>query len=277
MSLIEALILGIVQGITEFLPISSTAHIIIASTLLDLTFEGLAFEIFLHLASVLAVILYFKKDLIEVITGSFSYIKHRTKENRVHFKFGLYILVATFITGLLGLVLSDLISESIKTPPVIAGSLIITGLFLIFIERFHTIGFKDESTMTWYDTIVVAIAQTLAVLPGISRSGSTLVAALWTGLNREVAVRFSFLLAIPVILGSSVLMFKDFSVSMIHDVGVTPLIVAFIASFIFSLLGIVWLIDFLKKSKLIYFAIYCFALAIFVFFYLDPSTIFDIG
>jgi undecaprenyl-diphosphatase len=277
MSLIEALILGIVQGITEFLPISSTAHIIIASTLLNLEFEGLTFEIFLHLASVLAVILYFRKDLIEIISGFFSYIKYRTKENRVHFRFGLYIIVATLITGILGLIFSDLISESIKTAPVIAGSLVITGLFLIFIERFHIIGHKDESAMTWLDTIIVALAQTLAVLPGISRSGSTLVAALWVGLNREVAVRFSFLLARPIILGSSVLMFKDLTMALIFDVGVAPLLVAFIASFIFSILGILWLIDFLKKSKLTYFAIYCFVLAVFVFFYLDHSAIMKIG
>lgn len=277
MTLIEALILGIVQGITEFLPISSTAHIIIVSTLLNKEFDGLIFEIFLHSASVLAVILYFRKDLIDVVTGFFSYFKHKTKENRVQFKFGLYLLVATFITGSLGLVLKDLFDESIKKPPIIAVSLVITGMFLIFIERFHIIGNKDEGTMTWLDTIIVALAQTLAVLPGISRSGSTLVAALWTGLNREVAVRFSFLLAIPVILGSSVLIVKDLSLTMIHEIGASALIVSFITAFIFSLLGIVWLIDFLKKSKLIYFAIYCFVLAAFVYFLLDPNLIMDVG
>jgi undecaprenyl-diphosphatase len=272
MSLIEALILGIVQGLTEFLPISSTAHIIIASMLLDLNFDGLTFEIFLHLASGVAVTLYFRKDIVNVIVGFLSYFKRRTKANKVHFNFGLYIIAATLITGVLGLLLEDFIEESIKTPSVIAFSLFITGTFLIFIERFHRLGNKDESTMGWIDTIIVALAQTLAVLPGISRSGSTLVAALWTGLNREAAVRFSFLLAIPVIFGSTVLMVKDLSLTMIQETGLLPLTVAFIASFLFSLVGIVWLIDFLKKSKLIYFAIYCFALAIFVFLYFNPST-----
>ncbi|WP_202077390.1 undecaprenyl-diphosphatase UppP [Caldalkalibacillus salinus] len=275
MSLIEALILGIVQGITEFLPISSTAHIVITSIVLDLEFEGLAFEIFLHLASVLAVIMYFRKDLMTVIKGFFGYFKDKSTENTIQFRFAIYLIVATIITGVLGIVLKDVIDESMKTPPFIAGSLTITGLFLIFIERFHQIGNKDEESMTWLDTIIVAIGQTLAVLPGISRSGATLVAALWTGLTRETAVRFSFLLSIPVILGSTVLMFKDLSMDMVHSVGVTPLVISFIASFLFSIIGIMWLIDFLQKSKLVYFAVYCFALAFIVFFFLDPGLTMD--
>jgi undecaprenyl-diphosphatase len=276
MSLIEALILGIVQGITEALPISSTAHVVIASMLLDLKFEGLAFEIFLHLASALAVIVYYRNDLYQIIIGFFSYFRNPTVQNKVHFRFGLYIIIATAITGFLGLMLQELIDESIKTPSVIALSLFVTGTFLIFIERFHHIGEKDESTMGWIDTILVAFAQTLAVLPGISRSGSTLVAGLWTGLNRETAVKFSFLLAIPVILGSTLLLVKDVSISMIQETGIGALMVAFIASFFFSLIGIIWLINFLKRSKLIYFAIYCFALAIFVFFYFGSSTVMDL-
>jgi undecaprenyl-diphosphatase len=273
MSLIEALILGIVQGVTEFLPVSSTAHVIITSILLDLQFEGLAFEIFLHLASVLAVMLYFRRDIKEIVIGFFSYFRLRTRENTIHFRFGLYILVATIITGALGMVLQDYLDESLKTPPVIAFSLVITGLFLIFIERFHKIGKKDESTMGLKETLIVGLAQTIAVFPGISRSGSTLVAALWTGLNRDAAVRFSFLLSIPVILGSTVLMIKDASIEQITMYGVTPLVIAFFASFIFSIIGIIWLIEFLKRSKLIYFAMYCFALAAFVLFYLDHNTI----
>jgi undecaprenyl-diphosphatase len=276
MSLIEALILGFVQGITEFLPISSTAHIVITSYLLDLSFDGLTFEIFLHLASALAVIIYFRKDLMRVIVGFFAYFKHKTEDNRVQFRFGTYIIIATIVTGVLGVLFKDLISDSIKTPPVIAGSLFVTGLFLIFIERVHKLGNKDESTMTWRDTFVVAIGQTLAVLPGISRSGATLVASLLSGLNRETAVRFSFLLAIPAILGSTILELNNFSVHLVQEAGAGPLIVAFIASFLFSIIGIIWLIDFLKKSKLIYFAIYCIALAVFVLIFFESSTVIDI-
>ncbi|GGK12856.1 undecaprenyl-diphosphatase 2 [Caldalkalibacillus thermarum] len=276
MSILEALILGVVQGITEFLPISSTAHIVIASLLLNLRFPGLVMEIFLHLASVLAVIIYFRHDLARIIKGFFAYIRYRNPHDKVSFIFSLYIILATIITGVLGVVLTDFIDESLKTPPVIAFSLVVTGSLLIFIERFHRFGDKNEATMGLKDTFVVALGQTLAVIPGISRSGSTLVAALWTGLNRETAVRFSFLLAIPVILGSTVLMVKDLEPGLVAEIGLFPLFIAFVASFIFSIIGIIWLIDFLKKSRLIYFAVYCYVLAAFVYFFLDRSLIIDL-
>lgn len=277
MSIIEAIILGFVQGITEFLPISSTAHIVIVSHLLDLEFPGLAMEIFLHLASVAALMMYFRKDIYAVVQGFLSYILHRKHSDLVQYRFGWYIILATLITGGLGYILQDLIADSLKTPPVIATSLLFTGLFLIFIERVHHKGQKTEATMNWKDSVLIALGQTLAVLPGISRSGATLIAALWTGLSRETAVRYSFLLAIPVILGSTILLLRNFDASFIKEFGWLPLIISFVTSFGFTLLGIMWLLDFLKKKRLIYFAFYCFALAIFVYFFLDATFVMNIG
>jgi undecaprenyl-diphosphatase len=276
LSLFEAIIFGIVQGLTEFLPVSSTAHIVITQLVFGYTFPGLAFEIFLHLASVVAVTLYFWKDLWNVIKGFFRFLAKREQEDKTQFFFGLYILVATLITGVLGVVLSDLAADSIKTPPFIAGALVITGLALIFIERFHRYGNKTEKTMTFWDSVLVGLGQTLAVIPGISRSGATLVVSLLAGLNRETAVRYSFLLSIPVILGSTVLAVGDISAEVIEYIGVGNLIVAFIVTFIFSIIGIIWLIEFLKKSKLIYFAIYCFVVAILVVAFLDPNLIMEV-
>ncbi|WP_368504629.1 undecaprenyl-diphosphate phosphatase [Alkalihalophilus sp. As8PL] len=277
MSLIEAIIFGIVQGITEFLPISSTAHIIITQMLLGYSFPGFGFEIFLHLASILAVIIYFRKDLVEVIVGFFSFFGNRSKENRVQFLFGLYIVVATGITGILGILLEGAIGNFLKTPPFIAIALATTGLFLIIIERFFKYGNRTVENMTFLDSVIVGLGQTLAVIPGISRSGATLITALFAGLSKETAVRYSFLLSIPVILGSSVFAIGDFADgSLVADIGILSLVVAFLATFIFSWLGIVWLIEFLKKSKLIYFAIYCFAAAIFIFFYFDANFIMEL-
>ncbi|MFA9456939.1 undecaprenyl-diphosphatase UppP [Halalkalibacter sp. AB-rgal2] len=277
MSIIEAIIFGIVQGITEFLPISSTAHIIITQMIFNYQFPGLSFEIFLHLASVLAVVIYFRRDLIEVIVGFFQYFTNKSKENRTQFFFAIYIVVATGITGVLGMLLEGSIGESLKTPAVIAVSLTITGIFLIIIERIVRYGNRKEDEMTFIDSMIVGLGQTLAVFPGISRSGATLITALFIGLNRETAVRYSFLLAIPVILGSTVLAIGDFTQgSLVADIGIVPLIIAFIVTFIFSWIGIVWLIGFLKQSKLIYFAIYCFVAAIFVYFYLSPDTIMEV-
>lgn len=277
MSIIEAIIIGIVQGITEFLPISSTAHIVITQFLFDYTFPGFGFEIFLHIASILAVILYFRKDLLEVIVGFFSYFKDKSEENRIQFMFAIYIIVATGITGVLGLLLEDLVGAQMKTPPFIAGALIITGTFLIIIERFFVYKDRTVKDMTLKDSIIVGLGQTLAVFPGISRSGATLITALFSGLNKETAVRYSFLLSIPVILGTSVLAIGDLlDGTLVEQVGGLPLIISFIVTFFFSWLGIIWLIDFLKRSKLIYFAFYCFALAIFVFFYFDHNMIIDL-
>lgn len=273
MSIIEAIIFGIVQGISEFLPISSTAHIVITEHLLDLHFPGLAFEVFLHLASVLAVILYFRKDLWQMINGFFSYFKKKSVENRIHFYFVIYILIATLITGVLGILLEGFIGERMKTPLMISIALFTTGLFLVIIERFHKIGNRTEKEMTLFDSIIVGLGQTIAIIPGISRSGSTLIAALWIGLDRATAVRYSFFLAVPIILGSSILALDEVSADVFASIGTASLIVAFITTFVFSLLGIKWLIEFLKRSKLIYFAAYCFVLAILVYLYLDPQVV----
>jgi len=275
MSYLEAIIFGIVQGITEFLPISSTAHIVITQHLLGITFPGLAFEIFLHQASVLAVIFFFRRDLVALIFGFLRFLRFRGSEDRVHFFFGLYIVVATLITGILGYSLQRGLGDAIKSPVMISVSFMLTGFFLIFIERFRSYGDTDESRMKLRHSIIVGLGQTAAVLPGISRSGATLVAALWSGLNRETAVRYSFLLAIPVILGSTMLEVRNVQAGLIDIGGIGPLIVAFAATFGFSVLGIIWLIDFLKKSRLVYFAIYCFLIAAFTFFYL-PTVIVEI-
>jgi len=275
MNILEALIFGIVQGISEFLPISSTAHIIIVELLLGYNFPGLAFEIYLHIASVFAVILYFRKELWAVITGFFSYFGEKTPANRVHFMFGIYIIVATAITGVLGIILKFQVVDVMKTPTFIAAALAVTGAALILIERFKEYGNRKEENMTYLDSILVGLAQTVAVLPGISRSGSTVIVALWAGLERETAVRYSFLLVIPAILGSTVLAVGEMSLEIWAAVGTVPLIISFIASFIFSWIGIVWLIDFLKKGRLFYFAGYCFVVAILVYFFVQevPPTV----
>lgn len=275
MHLVEALIFGIVQGISEFLPISSTAHIIIVELLLGYNFPGLAFEIYLHIASVFAVMLYFRRELWAVVTGFFRYFSEKTAENRVHFMFGIYIIIATFITGALGVILKFQVVDVMKTPAFIAVALVVTGTALILIERFKEYGSRREENMTYLDAVLVGLAQTVAVLPGISRSGSTVIVALWAGMDRDTAVRYSFLLVIPAILGSTVLAIGEVSLEIWAAVGTAPLIVSFLASFVFSWIGIVWLIDFLKKGRLIYFAAYCFIIAILVYFFVQeiPPTV----
>ncbi|MFK3937832.1 undecaprenyl-diphosphatase UppP [Alkalihalobacillus sp. NPDC078783] len=275
MTILEAIVLGLVQGLTEFLPISSSAHLVITQLLFDISFPGFGFEILLHLGSVLAVIIYYRKDLIELIIGFFGYIKDRSEKNKTSFWFSIYILVATVITGVAGILFEDYISTALKGPTMIAISLAITGIFLIIIERVVRTGNRTEKDMTLFDSVLIGIGQSIALIPGLSRSGTTLVVGMFAGLTKETAVRYSFMLSIPVILGSTVLAFKDLlNGELLAVAGAFPLIIAFIVTFISSLLGIVWFINFLKKSKLVYFAAYCFILALFVYFYLgdvDPS------
>lgn len=275
MTLFEAIIFGIVQGISEFLPISSTAHIIITELLFGYNFPGLAFEIYLHIASVFAVMIYFRRELWAVIKGFFSYFSEKSNANKIHFMFGIYIIIATVITGSLGLLLKNLVVDIMKTPPFIAAALVVTGTALILIERFKRYGNRKEDRMTYLDAVIVGLGQTIAVLPGISRSGSTLIAALWAGLDRDTAVRYSFLLVIPAILGSTVLAAGDLSGAIWGEIGAGPLAASFLASFIFSIVGIVWLIDFLKKGRLLYFAIYCYIVAFLVFAFVQevPPTV----
>lgn len=254
----EALILGLVQGITEFLPISSSAHMIMAAKIMHLELPGLIVEVALHLASVLAVILYYHRDLMRLVTGSYRYLFHRNYEHRHEFYFSLYMVVATVITGVIGLAVEKSISEYLRSSTLIGISLLVTGLFLVLIERFHRPGQRREEHMRMADAIIVGLGQSLAVIPGISRSGSTLITALYRGLSKDTAVRFSFLLSIPVILGSALLLLRDWQAGTFHEIGLASIVVAFVVTFFASMASIVWMINFLKKSRLIYFAIYCF-------------------
>lgn len=267
MTWLEALILGIVQGLTEFLPISSSAHLIITQELFGLAMTGLAFEVFLHFASLLAVIVYFRHDLIKIVAEFFQFIANRQQQYRVSFWFGIYIVIATLVTGILGVLLEKQLAEALRSMTTISVSLFLTGVFLILIERVIKYGVRRESDMTWRDAIWIGLGQTLAIIPGVSRAGSTLVAALWVGLDKATAVRFSFLLSIPVILGSTVLMLPDMS-SADFNSGWQALSLAFVASFIFALIGIRWLINFLNNSRLVWFAGYCFIVSGFVFVFL---------
>lgn len=265
MPIIEALLFGLVQGLTEFLPVSSTAHIVITELVLGYHFPGLAFEIFLHQASVLAVLVFFRRELWQIISGFFSYLRLRDEKDRGPFFFAIYIVVATIITGVLGLALKNLVLEVMKTPPFLAATLVVTGSFLVFIERFREYGQRTAEDMNISDALIIGLAQTVAVLPGISRSGATVVAGLWRGLGRETAVRYSFLLAIPVILGSSILAVDELSFAMGAALGPAALAVSFLSTLFFSWVGIVWLINALKKGRLLYFAIYCYLVALLVF------------
>lgn len=272
MTFLEAILLGLIQGLTEFIPVSSTAHIAILARLLGISTPGLTFEVLLHTASLLAVVIYFWRDLWQLLLGNLRFVRilpGRGLEDTVAFRFTCLLGVGTVITGVLGLLLKDAMGEAIKAPAVMATGLLLTAVLLVLVERMATrLGSRKEGELTLLDGILVGLAQTVAVFPGVSRSGSTLIAGLALGMARETAVRFSFLLAIPVLLGSAVLAVGDISAGDLAALGVPALSLSFLVSFFASIVSIAWLIRLLKQQRLYWFSIYLVLLAVYAGFFL---------
>ena len=294
MSFLDAILFGLIQGLTEFIPVSSTAHIVLLAKLLGVETPGLTFEIFLHIASLLAVVIYFWRDLWLIIVGFLRCLlpllrssegvtslkgllfgnlqavnlPDTTLEDRVGFRFGILLLVATFITGVLGIMLSDWLGDGIKATPLVAGALLFTAICLLLVEWAQKIGDRQAQSLTWVDAVVIGLAQTVAVLPGVSRSGATLIAGLAMKLSRETAVRFAFLLAIPVLAGTSLLGIRNIGAGDLSGIPVSALIISFIVSFVASVISIRWLIQLLKQQRLYWFSIYLVFLAAATWFWL---------
>lgn len=200
MSFIEILVLALLQGLTEFLPVSSAAHLILVPLLTGWDDQGLAFDLALHLGSLIAVLAYFHREIVRVLVDWSQSLRGRgqTDDSRL----GWAVLWGTVPVGLAGLALKDVVETTLRTPEVgalvIACALIGFGLLLGLADwRFR--GTRTEHELRWSDVLVIGLAQALALIPGTSRSGITMTAALFVGLSREAAARFSFLLSIPVI------------------------------------------------------------------------------
>jgi undecaprenyl-diphosphatase len=216
MNLLEGILLGIVQGLTELLPISSSAHLVFAQSLISgFSQPGVLFDVCLHLGTTLAVVLYFRREIAEIfiallprkyrlsISGSLDAFVNEGRA-RVLRRFLLIGIVATAITGAIGLSFKDIIHRLFESVELSAAMLIVTGFLLFFADRVKNPS-KTEEQMTLLDGVVIGLVQGIAVIPGISRSGSTISAGLFRGLEGETAARFSFLLSIPAILGAAIL------------------------------------------------------------------------
>ena len=271
MSFFEAILFGLVQGFTEFIPVSSTAHIVILANILGIETPGLTFEIFLHFASLLAVIIYFWRDLWNIVRGNLRFLgllPGRQVGDRVDFRFACLIGVATVITVVLGVALSKTLGDGIKAPAVMGAGLMLTAVLLILVEWAQRRGQRSSEELTWLDAVVVGLAQTVAVFPGVSRSGATLIAGLAMGMSRETAVRYSFLLAIPMLVGAAVWAIKDISGGDLAALGGAALALSFIVSFIASMLSIAFLIRLLQQRRLYWFSLYLVPLAAYTLFVL---------
>lgn len=261
LDILSAIILGAVQGISEFLPISSSGHLVLVPALLGIE-TGLAFDTILHIGTLVAIFTFFWKDIINLIKGFilsiidltegvdiFKRELHRVPEKR----FAWLIIVGTIPTGIMGILLKDAIETIFRGTLFVGIFLLVTAAVLYYSER-HSSGQITQKDMSFKQALIVGICQGLAVFPGISRSGSTIASGLCLGLNREYAARYSFLLSIPAVIGAGLIQIKDIAT---FDASASVLLAGFISSVIFGYLSIKLLMKMIKGWSLDIFAYYC--------------------
>ena len=280
MSLIDAILLGIIQGLSEFLPISSTGHLTLAGKLINLISEDhperwTSFIAVIQLGTMLAVLVYFWKDLLG-ITKDFiqdNLIKPvKYSQQKLNSKLGWLIIIGTIPVVIIGLAFKDAIEGALtKNLYVISASLIVLALILAFAEKVAKFR-KDVDNITIFDSVIIGIAQALSLIPGSSRSGTTITAGLFVGLKREAAARFSFLLSVPAVLASGVLQLYE-ALQYIDQSMAVNIAVATVVSGISGYLAIDFLLKFLRKNSTFIFIYYRIALGIFILILLFNNII----
>jgi len=206
MELSHIIWLALVQGLTEFLPVSSSAHLILVPSLLNWPDQGLAFDVAVHLGTLMAVVAYFRRDIVVLFLAWIGSMKPGNMTPEARLAWG--VILGTIPAGLVGLAFKDVIEVHLRSPLVIAATTIIFGLLLWYADKRSKLA-RDEYTLSWQDFLVIGGAQAMALIPGTSRSGITITAGLLLGLTREAAARYSFLLSIPIIVLSGLGVTKD--------------------------------------------------------------------
>lgn len=243
--LIKAIILGVIQGITEFLPVSSTAHLVITPWIFGWngTVNSLSFDIAVHVGTLLSLFYCFWKDLIDI------FVRNR--------KMLFYLIIGTIPAGLAGVAFHDLIENELRNPLIIVFTLVFVGFLMLIAEK---LGKRQRDSVTFSDALVIGTAQAIALIPGVSRSGITITAGLFKGLDRAYAAKFSFLLSIPAIAGAAFLDFyKSMKIGYAHDYSL--FFIGLISAAFTGILAIKFLLNFLKKYPLNLFIYYRWVLA----------------
>lgn len=253
---LQYVFLGIIQGFTEPIPISSSGHLLIFKKLFNFNMlNDINFEIIVNFGSFLAITFLYKREIISIIKDFFSYLKTKSKEYKQNYDYALKIILATIPAGIIGLILKnkiDLLSDNVK---LVGIALLITCLALFLIK--DNKGKKNKNEITFKDTIIIGLFQVIALFPGISRSGSTIVGGMTRNLKKDTAVNFSFMLYLPISIATMILGVSD----LINTPNITTLLLPYmlgmIASMIVTYFSAKWFINIMKKGKLIYFSIYC--------------------
>lgn len=250
MNTIQAIILGIIQGLTEFLPISSSGHLVLFQKIFGITEPTLTFNIVVHLGTLIAVFVVFWKDILDLLKKPFQ-------------KLTWLLIAATIPTIIIALVFRDFFEQIFKTGSTLGVEFLITGFVLLYAEKMNNgrKGLRDTSTL---DAVFIGVLQGAAIMPAISRSGLTISGALFRDLDRSFAARFSFLLSIPAILGAAVFDLKDVLDSGVGSLNIPVLSAGAIAAAVAGFLSIKYMLEIIKKGKLKYFSYYVFIIGILV-------------
>lgn len=247
--MLEAIILGIVQGFTEFLPVSSTAHLILFPWFFGWKgkLDSLTFDVALHAGTLLALIICFWKDWVEILLN-----------NR---KLLALLVVATLPAGIAGILLKDVVETTLRSPLIIVFTLVLFGIVMLISERWKR--GREIKDMTFSDAIIIGVSQAVALIPGVSRSGITISAGLFRGLEREASARFSFLLSTPVIFGATLLEGRKL-ISNAGNYDLNLFVAGFVTSGVTGFIAIKFLLYFLRKHPLNVFVYYRFVLAVII-------------
>lgn len=264
MSWLEALILGIVQGLTEFLPVSSSGHLELGKALFNLHLaatDSLTFDVIVHGGTALSTMVVFRKDIFQIFKGLFEF-----KWNQ-ETKFIFYVMVSMIPAAFAGIIFEEQITQLFDGQVLLVGAMLIITSLLLFLADYAK---RTHKSVNALEAFVIGVAQAIAILPGISRSGATISTSVLLGVDRQKAARFSFLMVLPLIIGK---MFLD--VKTIYetggdgmDISIFALVVGFIAAFISGLFACRWMISLVKRAKLKYFAYYCFVVGAAVTIYI---------
>lgn len=271
MTMIQAVLMGLLQGLTEFLPVSSSGHLIIGGELLEIQQTGILLEVCLHCGTLVAVCIFFRQQIYDIIESLMAVLLRRKTKNEVvlqkrrhNLLLLLYIIVACIPTGIIGLVLehySDVLFTSVK---LVGALLLVTGAVLWLTPRQPK---KKPTHITVKKSLIIGLVQGLAVLPGISRSGSTIATSLFLGISREDAAKFSFLISVPTILGATLLEALKLRGNGL-SAELPPALLGAVVAGISGYFALRFLIGVLNRGKLYYFSIYCWCLGLIALIFL---------
>lgn len=265
LEILKFLVLGLIQGVTEPIPVSSSGHLLLLYHFFGMGVEGassLGFAVLVNFASLLAVLIIYRKDLVRLAANSASYLKERAPEQKADFRFVLFIILGSVPAAVLGVLFGDMIDENLTNVKMIAISLLVTAVALWVIRNLR--GRKNDGELSVKDAALIGLGQACALIPGVSRSGATIVVAMLLGLQRETALRYSFLLYIPVSLGGMILELEGILQVMSEPDMFLPYLVAFVASFLASYFALKWFMNVMKKGNLGIFSVYCLIVGVLV-------------